>query len=158
MTDKIVYAVENLGQAIRYSPTEAEAYSILNGVLGGVGSVRAVLIEDYEKKELAFVDKQDPMDRFLLTEMINRALNSSVNSSAVHDLEQEQDIRTECARWQESSTFLWRLLDDIDTLDDECRDDHVKFRERVRATQKQRALVADSDGYVLTWTHGKETS
>lgn len=31
-----------------------------------------------------------------------------------------------------------------------------EFRERVRAAQQQRTRVATSDGYVLTWTHGRE--
>lgn len=58
--------------------------------------------------------------------------------------------------WRESATFLWKLLDDIDTLDDSCRNNHMRFRERVRAAQQQRTRVATSDGYVLTWTHGRE--
>jgi len=33
---------------------------------------------------------------------------------------------------------LWQLLDDIDTLDDSCRDDDHIFRERVRAVQQKR--------------------
>ena len=33
---------------------------------------------------------------------------------------------------------LWRLLDDIDTLDDACRDDHEAFRRIVRSVQRRR--------------------
>lgn len=55
--------------------------------------------------------------------------------------------------WQEVGKFLWNLLDDIDTLDDSCRNNHVRFRERVRTTQRRRNEVATSDGHVLTWKH-----
>ena len=75
------------------------------------------------------------------------------HSSAVYGLEQERAVRSECAAWEAAATFLWERLDDIDTLDDSCRDNHIKFRERVRATQKRRTEVADSDGYGLTWKH-----
>lgn len=33
---------------------------------------------------------------------------------------------------------LWQLLDDIDTLDDSCREFDAEFRDRVRAVQKKR--------------------
>lgn len=39
---------------------------------------------------------------------------------------------------QEQRDALWQLLDDVDTLDDACRDNDAVFRERVRAVQKKR--------------------
>ncbi len=50
-----------------------------------------------------------------------------------------------------AAKFLWQLLDDIDSLDDSCRDDDKLFRERVRALQKRRFDVGDSDGYEVVW-------
>lgn len=44
------------------------------------------------------------------------------------------------------SAALWTLLDDIDTLDDSCRENDALFRERVRAVQKKRHLIATPDG------------
>ena len=43
------------------------------------------------------------------------------------------------------ATKLWCLLDDIDTLDDSCRNNHLKFRDRVRRTQQRRTLYATFD-------------
>lgn len=45
--------------------------------------------------------------------------------------------------WLASTARLWRLLDDIDTLDDACRNNHMKFRARVREKQRERFDVAD---------------
>lgn len=79
--------------------------------------------------------------------------------SAEYGLEQERAIHLKCLNWQERAKFLWNLLDDIDTLDDECRNNHMRFRARVRATQQRRKEAAESDGYVLTWKNDpKETT
>lgn len=73
-------------------------------------------------------------------------------------LERETARNLECIEWEERASFLWKLLDDIDTLDDECRNNHMRFRARVRAAQQRRKEVATSDGYVLTWKNDtKET-
>ena len=40
---------------------------------------------------------------------------------------------------------LWMLLDNIDTLDDICRDDNVRFRNAVRTIQKKRHDVLNGD-------------
>jgi len=40
---------------------------------------------------------------------------------------------------------LWALLDDIDTLDDSCREFDAEFRERVRAVQKKRWDILHPD-------------
>ncbi len=50
-----------------------------------------------------------------------------------------------------AAKFLWQLLDDVDSLDDSCRDDDKLFRERARALQKRRFEVGDSDGYEVIW-------
>ncbi|MCK5606923.1 hypothetical protein KAR91_33785 [Candidatus Pacearchaeota archaeon] len=44
---------------------------------------------------------------------------------------------------------LWQLLDDIDTLDDSCRDDDLDFRNHTRKYQQRRHAVLHSDGYNL---------
>jgi hypothetical protein len=47
---------------------------------------------------------------------------------------------------------LWRLLDDIDAIDYTFRNNHVKFRERVRAIQQRRHLLAAPNrNGGLTW-------
>lgn len=47
---------------------------------------------------------------------------------------------------------LWQLLDNIDTLDDSCRDNDVAFRREARKQQKQRFEIAEShNGQTLTW-------
>jgi len=43
------------------------------------------------------------------------------------------------------ATKLWYLLGDIDTLDGRCRNNHMKFRERVRNTQQKRHMYATFD-------------
>lgn len=53
---------------------------------------------------------------------------------------------------------LWRLLDDIDTQGDACRDNDRAFRERTRAIFKRRFALADSDGYRLYWKHRGEAA
>ena len=61
--------------------------------------------------------------------------------------------------FKNAAAALWDLLDDIDTLDDSCRDDDAAFRARVRAVQKKRrawASVKLGDGLVwnvLEWHH-----
>lgn len=47
--------------------------------------------------------------------------------------------------------FLFKLLDDIDTLDDACRGDDKAFRARVREVQRRRFEVAQTDGYTVTF-------
>jgi len=44
---------------------------------------------------------------------------------------------------------LWNLLDDIDTLDDSCRDNDAEFRWLARERLKKRHDFLVSDGYVL---------
>lgn len=41
---------------------------------------------------------------------------------------------------------LWELLDDIDTLDDSCREHDGEFRKRVRAVQKKRWAIYRPSG------------
>ena len=45
---------------------------------------------------------------------------------------------------------LWSLLDDIDTLDDACKDHDAIFRKRVYAVQQKRHEIYKSDGYTLS--------
>ncbi len=55
------------------------------------------------------------------------------------------------AEWEEIARYLWVLLDNIDTLDDPCKADDGRFRERARRQQKKRWLVSDSDGQQVTF-------
>ena len=48
---------------------------------------------------------------------------------------------------------LWQLLDNIDTLDDSCRDNDAAFRRSAVRLSKMRFEMADSDGYSLTWNN-----
>jgi len=54
-------------------------------------------------------------------------------------------------RLQTIAEFLFGLLDDIDTLDDACRDDDATFREQVRKVQQRRFEVAVTDGQEVWW-------
>lgn len=56
----------------------------------------------------------------------------------------------------EVSERLFGLLDDIDTLDDACRDNDAAFRKAVRAVQKRRFEFGDTDGYRVYWKHRGE--
>lgn len=47
--------------------------------------------------------------------------------------------------------FLFGLLDDIDTLDDACKNDDKAFREKVYKIQQRRYEVASTDGYEISW-------
>jgi hypothetical protein len=51
---------------------------------------------------------------------------------------------------------LWKLLDNIDTLDDAIKEDGVKFRDAVRRIQRKRMKVFTSDGYNLFLTDGEQ--
>jgi hypothetical protein len=44
---------------------------------------------------------------------------------------------------------LWTLLDDIDTLDDMCKNNNEAFRKLTRDLQQKRHKVLTSDGYNL---------
>ena len=44
---------------------------------------------------------------------------------------------------------LWQMLDDIDTLDDSCRDNDKAFRDATRKRQQLRHKFMVSDGYNL---------
>lgn len=56
--------------------------------------------------------------------------------------------------WEAIARFLWGLLDDIDTLDDACKDDDHAFREQARKQQKERWRVSESDGQTVRF-HAK---
>lgn len=51
--------------------------------------------------------------------------------------------------YKDIASFLFNLLDDIDTLDDACKGDNKAFRERVYEIQQKRFEVADTNGYEL---------
>jgi hypothetical protein len=43
-----------------------------------------------------------------------------------------------CIDWKDVSVGLWKLLDNIDTLDDACRSDDAAFRKHTRDQQRKR--------------------
>ena len=52
--------------------------------------------------------------------------------------------------WEAMAKALWGLLDDIDTLDDACRDNDANFRKLVRHIQKRRhEYLVSRDGQTL---------
>jgi hypothetical protein len=57
--------------------------------------------------------------------------------------------------WESHTRFLWDLLDNIDTLDDACKDDDLAFRNLARTQQHRRYEISDSDGFVVTFKEGK---
>lgn len=65
-------------------------------------------------------------------------------------------VRRAVAAHHDAAEKLWQLLDDIDTLDDACRDDDAAFRRLVRGIQQKRHELATSDGYRLYWKHRGE--
>ena len=53
---------------------------------------------------------------------------------------------------------LWKLLDDIDTLDDACRSDDARFRSLARKMQQKRfGIVSGEEFYLLQKEFGRET-
>lgn len=49
------------------------------------------------------------------------------------------------------SFYLWKLLDDIDTVDDIAKGDDQVYRHLVRNIQKRRFEVGDTDGYTVVF-------
>lgn len=71
-----------------------------------------------------------------------------------HDqpLEELHAAETQRDQFKARAERLWQLLDNIDTLDDSCRDNDAAFRREARKQQKQRFEIAVSyDGQTLTW-------
>lgn len=65
-------------------------------------------------------------------------------------------VRRAVVAHHEAAEALWQMIDDIDTLDDACRDDDAAFRRLVRGVQQKRHGLATSDGYRLYWKHRGE--
>jgi len=56
--------------------------------------------------------------------------------------------------WQRATFDLWKLLDDIDTLDDACKGDDAAFRKRCYEMQRRRFSIVDEpaiDGLYETY-------
>ncbi len=62
----------------------------------------------------------------------------------------ENVTNAELEHVKEQRLFLWNLLDNIDTLDDACKNDDALFRKAVREQQKRRWNISTSDGYGVT--------
>lgn len=61
-------------------------------------------------------------------------------------------LRVENEKLHQISTFLFGLLDDIDTMDDIVKGDDVRYRDNVRNIHKRRFEIAETDGYTVTFT------
>lgn len=58
---------------------------------------------------------------------------------------------------EREAVALWKMLDDIDTLDDACRESDLVFRVSARWVARRRFELATSpDGMRLVWTHSQE--
>jgi hypothetical protein len=64
-------------------------------------------------------------------------------------LEELELLRAENERLEEVGQYLWRLLDNIDTLDDACKGDDVVFRDATRKEQRKRFNAGGTDGYTV---------
>ena len=52
--------------------------------------------------------------------------------------------------------FLWGLLDDIDTLDDACKENDKAFRDATRKRQRRRFETGiNTDGYLVFLPNGE---
>jgi len=51
--------------------------------------------------------------------------------------------------WRERAEKLWQLLDNIDTLDDSCKDSDAAYRNHSRKYLRARFEILTSDGYDL---------
>lgn len=60
----------------------------------------------------------------------------------IKDVTDPNELRVVCIE-------LWKLLDNIDTLDDACKDDNARFRDLVRDQQQKRFKYIVSDGHEL---------
>jgi hypothetical protein len=54
---------------------------------------------------------------------------------------------SETDEWKRKAFELWRLLDNIDTLDDACRSNDEQFRNSARLQQRKRFDVVDGPGF-----------
>jgi hypothetical protein len=52
---------------------------------------------------------------------------------------------------EEQAFRLWRLLDDIDTLDDSCRNNDAAFRDLVRRVQQRRFSLMTGEDFDSLW-------
>lgn len=55
------------------------------------------------------------------------------------------------AQARAAAETLWQILDDIDTLDDVCKENFVAFNRGAMRLVVRRHEYAKSDGYTLTW-------
>jgi hypothetical protein len=53
--------------------------------------------------------------------------------------------------WEAVALDLWKLLDDIDTLDDAAKVDDRLFRDAVRNVQRKRFEVLDGSEWEARW-------
>ena len=53
--------------------------------------------------------------------------------------------------WERAAYDLWRMLDDIDTLDDACREDDAGFRKLAYAKQRKRFEIIGEPAITLLY-------
>jgi|UniRef100_A0A6H1ZBV7 hypothetical protein len=67
---------------------------------------------------------------------------------AMHDhLTGQHPVLSEIPNAAEKIVKLWRLLDDIDTLDDACRSNDAAFRAHTRNVQRERFHIVSGDEF-----------
>lgn len=53
--------------------------------------------------------------------------------------------------WEKIALELWKLLDDIDTLDDACKDNDASFRKHAYDFQQKRHAILSASEWELRW-------
>lgn len=74
------------------------------------------------------------------------AHNAGVLADADEREASQSALEMMVARREKQRDALWQLLDDIDTLDDSCREFDLAFRDLVREVQKKRWAIHDPKG------------
>ena len=82
-------------------------------------------------------------------DVAHRMISASVFGTPPEEVGKLREFVEHHAQYKEIAEALWGLLDDIDTLDDACRDRNDLFREHVRVRLKKRFEHLTSDGYRL---------
>lgn len=93
--------------------------------------------------------------RFLLDILQNAKLSGAVGNDPALDelIDVVQRDAERHDRYKAAAEALWQLLDDIDTADDQARDDDARYRVTARTIAKRRSEHAVSfNGQTLVWS------
>ncbi len=70
----------------------------------------------------------------------------------LNEVTDERDAAIKLKReLQRQAKFLYQLLDDIDTVDDQAKDNYIVYRRMVKAIHPRRFEVATTDGHEVTF-------